>query len=38
MALTEIEVKKAKPTDKQQKLTDGSGLCLLIHPNGGKYW
>jgi len=38
MALTELEVKKAKPTDKQQKLTDGGGLYLLIHPNGGKYW
>ena len=38
MALTELEVKKTKPTDKQQKLTDGGGLYLLIHPNGGKYW
>ncbi len=38
MALTELEVKKAKATDKQQKLSDGSGLYLLIHPNGGKYW
>ena len=38
MALTELKVKKTKPTDKQQKLSDGSGLYLLIHPNGGKYW
>lgn len=38
MALTELEVRKTKPTDKQQKLTDGGGLYLLIHPNGGKYW
>ncbi|MDP1637104.1 MAG: integrase arm-type DNA-binding domain-containing protein [Candidatus Nitrotoga sp.] len=38
MALTELEVKKAKATDKQQKLSDGSGLYLLIHPNGSKYW
>lgn len=38
MALTELEVKKTKPTDKQQKLSDGGGLYLLIHPNGGKYW
>ncbi|BBJ22973.1 tyrosine-type recombinase/integrase [Candidatus Nitrotoga sp. AM1P] len=38
MALTELEVKKEKATDKQQKLSDGSGLYLLIHPNGGKYW
>ena len=38
MALTELEVKKAKSTDKQQKLSDGGGLFLLVHPNGGKYW
>lgn len=38
MALTELEVRKTKPTDKQQKLTDGGGLYLLVHPNGGKYW
>ena len=38
MALTELAVKKAKPTAKQQKLSDGGGLYLLIHPNGGKYW
>jgi integrase len=38
MALTAIEVSKAKATDKQQKLADGGGLYLLIHPNGSKYW
>ncbi len=38
MALTELKVKRAKATEKQQKLSDGSGLYLLIHPNGGKYW
>jgi hypothetical protein len=38
MALTELAVKKAKPLEKQQKLSDGGGLYLLIHPNGGKYW
>ncbi len=38
MALTELEVKKAKPADKQQKLSDGGGMYLLVHPNGGKYW
>lgn len=38
MALTELAVKRAKPTDKQQKISDGGGLYLLIHPNGGKYW
>ncbi|RFC31109.1 MAG: Integrase [Candidatus Nitrotoga sp. MKT] len=38
MALTEIEVKKTKATDKPQRLTDGRGMFLLIHNNGGKYW
>ena len=38
MALTELEVKKTKATVKQQKLSDGGGLYLLIHTNGGKYW
>jgi len=38
MALTELEVKKAKVTDKPQKLADSGGLFLLVHPNGGKYW
>jgi integrase len=38
MALTEMGLKKAKATAKQQKLSDGGGLYLLIHPNGGKYW
>lgn len=38
MALTEMEVKKAKPTEKPYKLTDGGGLFLLVQINGGKYW
>ncbi|EFM2065159.1 tyrosine-type recombinase/integrase, partial [Escherichia coli] len=38
MALTHIKVRTAKPTDKQYKLTDGSGMHLLVHPNGSKYW
>ena len=38
MGLTEMAVKKAKPLDKQQKISDSGGLYLLIHPNGGKYW
>ncbi|MDO9011954.1 MAG: integrase arm-type DNA-binding domain-containing protein [Gallionella sp.] len=38
MALTELEVKKKKATDKPQKLSDGGGLFLLIQPNSGKYW
>lgn len=38
MALTDIKVRTAKPTDKQYKLTDGNGMHLLIHPNGSRYW
>ncbi|WP_027949586.1 tyrosine-type recombinase/integrase [Haliea salexigens] len=36
--LTATQVKHAKPTDKQYKLSDGDGLYLLVHPNGSKYW
>lgn len=38
MPLTDIKVKNAKPTDKPYKLTDGDGMFLLVHSNGGKYW
>lgn len=38
MALTDITVRTAKPTDKQYKLTDGNGMHLLVHPNGSRYW
>ncbi|OGT00598.1 MAG: integrase [Gallionellales bacterium RIFCSPLOWO2_12_FULL_59_22] len=38
MALTDIEVKRAKATDKPVKLTDSGGLFLLVQPNGAKYW
>lgn len=38
MPLTDLVVKKTKKSEKQQKLSDGGGLYLLIHTNGGKYW
>ncbi len=38
MALTAIQVKTTKATDKPQKLTDGGGMYLLVQPNGAKYW
>ncbi len=38
MALSDLSIKKAKPEAKQRKLSDGGGLYVLIHPNGGKYW
>ncbi|HDX8936077.1 TPA: integrase arm-type DNA-binding domain-containing protein, partial [Klebsiella michiganensis] len=38
MALTDVRVRSAKPTDKPYKLTDGEGMHLMVHPNGSKYW
>ena len=38
MALTAIQVKEAKPSDKDQKLSDGEGMYLLVKKNGSKYW
>ena len=38
MALTDVAVRNARPTDKQQKLFDGGGLFLLVTPAGGKRW
>lgn len=36
--LTDTEIKKAKPVEKDYKLFDGGGLFLLIKPTGGKLW
>lgn len=38
MALTDVAIRNAKPTEKQQKLFDGGGLHLLVTPAGGKRW
>jgi len=38
MALSVLQVKSAKPTDRPFKLNDGGGMYLYVHPNGGKYW
>lgn len=38
MALTDVKVRSAKPTEKPYKLTDGEGIHLMVHPNGSKYW
>ncbi len=38
MSLTDIAVRKAKSSDKPQKLADSGGMYLLLHPNGSKYW
>jgi len=36
--LTDTALRKAKPTDKVQRLFDGGGLYLEITPAGGKLW
>ncbi len=36
--LTEIEIKRAKPKEKDFTLADGKGLQLLIKANGRKVW
>lgn len=38
MALTDVNVRKAKPMDKTYKLGDSGGLYLQIEPGGGKLW
>lgn len=36
--LTDTTIRKAKPAEKQFKLTDERGLHLVIRPNGSKLW
>lgn len=36
--LTDLQVSKAKPGEKQVTLFDGGGLYLLVTPKGGKLW
>jgi len=38
MALSDTGIRKTRPTDKPQKLTDGAGLYLLLNPNGSRWW
>lgn len=38
MSLTDAAIRRAKPTDKTQKLFDGFGLFLEITPAGGRRW
>ncbi|WP_272572137.1 MULTISPECIES: tyrosine-type recombinase/integrase [unclassified Providencia] len=37
-ALTDIQIKRAKPQDKPYTMNDGHGLSLLIKPDGSKGW
>ena len=36
--LTEIAIKKIKPSEKPFKLSDGRGMYLLVNPAGSKLW
>ena len=38
MKLTDVNIKKAKPSDKTRKLFDGGGLYIQIESTGGKLW
>ena len=38
MSLTDIQIRNAKPREKEYKITDEKGLSLLIKPNGSKLW
>jgi integrase len=38
MALTNTQIKNAKPKDKQYKLSDQGGLSLIVRPTGSKAW
>lgn len=38
MSLTDVQIRNAKPNEKDYKLADERGLYLLITPSGGKLW
>ncbi|WP_295531639.1 Arm DNA-binding domain-containing protein [Novosphingobium sp. Chol11] len=38
MALSDVQIRSLKPTDKLYKITDGKGLYLEVSPNGSKLW
>lgn len=38
MSLTDAAIRRAKPTEKTQKLFDGFGLFLEVTPTGGRRW
>ena len=38
MALSDIQLRNAKPADKDYSITDGHGLSILITTTGGKWW
>lgn len=38
MPLTDIKIRNAKPRENAYKIYDGSGLYVLVHANGSRYW
>ena len=36
--LSDLQIRRARPTSKARKLFDGGGLFVLVHPNGSRYW
>ena len=38
MALTDTEIRKAKPQSKPYKLSDGAGLYVWVTPSSGRRW
>ena len=38
LPLTDMQIKKAKPAEKDYKLSDAGGLYLLVTASGGKLW
>ncbi|WP_374383935.1 tyrosine-type recombinase/integrase [Thermomonas sp.] len=38
MPLSDLAIRKTKPSAKPVKLTDGGGLYLLLRPDGGRWW
>jgi integrase len=38
MGLTDVQIRKAQPKDKDYRLPDGDGLFLQVTTKGGKWW
>ncbi len=38
MSLSDVKIRNSKPKEKPVKIFDGSGLFLLVTPQGGKLW
>lgn len=36
--LNDTQIRKAKPENKEYKLSDGGGLSISVKPNGSKTW